>query len=58
MAIDKEDILLTKDDLSELKKDVSLLKTDVANAKVAIIKWMLTIGIAEVVLIVSLVKLL
>ncbi len=56
METDKENILLTKDDTSVLKEDVLLLKADVINFKTEIIKWIVAVGIAEVVLIVSVIK--
>ena len=56
MATDKENILLTKDDTLLLKDDVLLLKADVANFKAEIIKWIVAVGIADVVFIVLLVK--
>lgn len=49
MEIDKENILLMKDDILQLKADVTNFKTE-------IIKWIVAIGIAEVALVVLLVK--
>ncbi|MEX8549330.1 MAG: hypothetical protein V5804_17145 [Mucilaginibacter sp.] len=56
MVTDQENTLLTKDDVLVLKEDVLLLKEDVSNFKTEIIKWIIAVGIAEVVLIVLLVK--
>lgn len=56
MAIDKENILLTKDDILLLREDAALIKTDIADFKLTIIKWIVAVGIAEVVLTVLLVK--
>lgn len=56
MTTDEEDISLTKNDISVMKEDVLLLKADVINFKTEIIKWIVAVGIAEVVLIVSVIK--
>ena len=56
MVTDQENTLLTKDDVLVLKDDLLQIKADVADFKVGIIKWIVAVGIAEVVSIVLLVK--